>query len=167
MRKLLYIFTLLLVVGVTSCSIPLSKESYLEKLDLFVSEVSENYKTYSDKDWEKKTEKFEKFSGEWYEKFKDDFTWKEKIKVAANIAKFSYYKTLSQLSSTAKDLFDTFNVKEAKEKVKNYIQNDMGNGLNHFYEEALKAGSAAGETLTEILEDLQNNLEQLLDTDDE
>ena len=70
MRQLLYIS--LIAIIATSCSTPLNKESYLKKFDAFVSEVSENCKTYSDKDWEKKTEKYEKFSGEWYEKFKND-----------------------------------------------------------------------------------------------
>ena len=86
MRKLVYISIIILLV--VNCSTPLSKENYLEKFDAFISKVSENYKTYSAKDWEKKTEKFEKFSSEWYEKFKDDFIWQEKVKITINKTKF-------------------------------------------------------------------------------
>jgi len=110
MKKLIYISCVAFLAA--SCSVPLSKESYLEKFDAFIVEVSENHKTYSGEEWKKKTEKFEKFSGEWYEKFKDDFTLQEKIKITANNAKFYYYKALNQSSSVIKELFDVLNIDE-------------------------------------------------------
>ena len=159
MRKLLYISIIALMA--ISCSTPLSKESYLEKFDTFTSEVSENYKIYSKKEWKKKTEEFEKFSNKWYKKFKADLTWQEEAKVTANKTKFIYYKALGQSSSAIKGLFDVLNVKEIKEKAQYYIDNNMENDLNQLYEEARKAGSAAEENVTEILKDLQVNVEKL------
>ena len=94
MKRLLYIAAI--AVLATSCSVPLSKVSYMNKFDSFVSEVSENHKRYSDKDWEKKTKTYKKFSGKWYNKFKPDFTIKDEIAIKAYQVKFNYYRTLNQ-----------------------------------------------------------------------
>ena len=166
MKKLHCISVALLVFVATSCSTPMSKESYLEKFDAFVSEISKDYKTYSDKEWEKKTEEFEKFSGSWYEKFKDDFTLRENLKITAYTAKFQYYKTLSQSSSAFKELLDIFNVNEWKEKAQSCI-NTVEADLNHLSEEIIKAGNAAEETLSEIFKDWQVDIEYREEEDDE
>ena len=144
-----------------SCSTPLSKESYLKKYETFVSDVSENYESYTGKDWTKKTERYEKFSGEWYEKFKNDFTWQEKLKITGLETKFQYYRFLGQSSSTIKDLLKALNIKEIKEKVQYYIKNDMESDLNQLYEEARKAGGAAEKAVMGILKELQVDIEGL------
>lgn len=152
---------IVLVVAMTSCSTPMSKESYLKKFDGFVSEVANNHKTYSEKDWQKKDEKYEKFSGEWYEKFKDDFTLKERLKITTNIAKYQYYSKLSQAKSTIKEMLEAFNAKEMKENVQSLVNSGMEAELKQLYEEARKAGKAAEEALTEILNELQVNIDEL------
>ena len=53
---------------------PTCKESYMEMFSTFITYVSRNHKTFSDKEWERKTEQFEKFSGEWHNKFRHEFT---------------------------------------------------------------------------------------------
>lgn len=159
MRKSHYI--LIISMLVVSCSTPLSKEGYLEKFETFVSEVAEKHDTYSDKEWAKKTEKYEKFSGEWYEKFKNDFTWQEKLKITGFQTKFHYYKVLNQSSSAIKELLTALNFKEIKEKVQYYVKNDMEDDLNLLYEEARKAGGAAEKAVMEILKELQVNIEEL------
>jgi len=159
MKRILFILIFAFVA--TGCSTPLSKDRYLKNFDTFISEVSENYKNYSDKDWEQKTEKFQKFSVGWYEKFKDDFSWKEKLKIATFHTKFHYYSTLGQTSSAFKELLETLNVQEIKSKVRDFINNDMEAELNQLYEEARKAGKAAEEAITEILNELQISIEEL------
>ena len=154
-------FILLIYLMVVSCSTPLSKESYLKKFDTFVSEISSNHESYSGKDWAKKTERYEKFSGDWYEKFKDDFTWQEKLKITGLKTKYQYYRVLSQSSVAIKELLNTLNIKEIREKVQFYIKNDMENDLSLLYEEACKAGGAAEKAVMEILKELQVNIEEL------
>jgi len=160
-------WTKILITGVvlvclSSCA-PMSKESYLKKYNNFISEISDNYKSYSDKMWEKQTKKYEKFTGKWYEKFKGDFTLLEKAKIKVNETKFHYYKTLSRSSATIKEWFDALNVNEIKEKAQYYINNNMEDDLKQLYDEARKAGSTAEKTITEILNDLQVNIEKLKD----
>ena len=157
-NRFISFFILICLLG--ACS-PMSKESYLKKYDAFMSEVSEKYKNYDDATWKKQTEQHNKFSGEWYEKFSDDLTWQEKLKVTGFRAKFYYYKTLQQSSSSVRELLDGLDIDKIKENVQYYINNDMKDALNQLYEEACKAGDAAAEAITEILNELQVNLDKL------
>jgi len=150
MKKLFFIPILIIVFITASCSIPMSKESYLKKFDAFISEVSENYKTYSDKDWKKKTEKYEKFSGVWYDKFKKDFTLKDEIVIKAKQAKWYYCRGFSSVN----DFFESINIKEMKEQVQYYLDNDMQDDLQKLYDDAKKAGKDAQEAVAEIYEEL-------------
>ena len=158
--KILTALTFFVLLGV-SCSTPASKEKYLKKFDAFVSEVVENHDSYTDEEWEKMTEKYEKFSGEWYDKFKDDFTTKEKISVRAIQAKFNYYLILDQSVSGVKQMFDSFSVKELNEQVQYYINNNMQDDLQKFYKDVQKAGKDTEEVLLEILKELNVNIDDL------
>ena len=159
MKKSLYISILLFLT--TSCSVPLNKESYLKKFDAFISEVSNNYKTYDDKAWTKQTEKYEKFSGEWYNKFKDDFTLKDEIAIKANQTKWYYYRNMNMATSTIRLFFESLNVKEMKKQVQYYIANNMQSDLQKFYNDAQKASKDAKEALIGILEELNVNIDEL------
>lgn len=72
--KLSVLFSLILI----SCQ-TMTKESYLEDYKSFITEVRENHTEYSPKDWSKKSAKFNDFSSKWYDKYKDELTWKERI----------------------------------------------------------------------------------------
>jgi len=159
MRKIPYI--LFIAIMVFSCSTPLSKESYLKKFEAFTAKVSDKGESYSKKDWIKATERYEKFSGEWYEKFKDDFTWQEKLKITGLKTKFQYYRVLYQSTAAIKDLLNALNIKDIKEKIQYYINHNMENDLSQLYNEAIKAGGAAEKAVMEILKELQVNIEEL------
>jgi len=158
MKKLLYL--LIVATVAVSCSTPMSKESYLKKFDNFISEISENHKTYDENDWQKMAEKYAKFSGEWYEKFKNDFTLKDHIAIKANQAKWYYYSVLNETISV-KELLESLDVKGIKEQVQYYIDNNMQDDLQKFYEEAKKIGEGALTAITEILDELEVKIKSL------
>jgi hypothetical protein len=161
MKRCTKFFLVAAAILLMSACAPMSKESYLEKFDDFITDVSENYKSYDEKDWEKVTEKYEKFSGEWYDKFSDQFTLKDQIKIKANQAKWLYYSNLNGVTSTVKQLFESLDVKGMKKQVQYYIDNNMQSDLQKFYEDATKAGKDAQEAVTEILEELNVKLDEL------
>jgi hypothetical protein len=143
-----------------ACS-PMSKESYMDKLDSFVTEVSDNYETYDDKMWKKQTEKYEKFLGEWHDKFKDEFTIKDRVTIKANQVKWHYYRNLDDATSTVKQLFDALDVKGMKKQLQYYIDNNMQSDLQDFYEYAIKTGKDTEEAVTEILKELNVKIDEL------
>jgi hypothetical protein len=137
-----------------SCS-PQSKESYLTRYDAFINEVGKNRQLYTDAEWETKNREFEQFANEWYEKFKDDFTWKEELKLAANKVKYNYYRFTKESSNFLKDLFDDPDIKELRTQIKFYVDNQMDDDIAKLVEEAKKAGKEAEAIVTEILNDLK------------
>jgi hypothetical protein len=152
--------TCVVVLCLAACS-PTSKESYLKKYNLFVSEVSGNYKTYDDEAWVKQTEKYKKFSDEWYNKFKDEFTLKEQIAIKANQAKWHYYRNLNEATSTVKQLLDTLDLAGIKKQLQYYIDNNMQSDLQKFYEDVQRAGKDAQEAISGILKELNVKIDDL------
>jgi hypothetical protein len=142
----------------TAC---MNKDSYMANFEKFIADTGNNYSDYSDKDWQEKDTEYKNFSEKWYEKFKDELTMKEKVKITGYQVKYNYYRTLNQASSVFNSLFETLNVDKIRQEVQYYIDNNMQSDLEKFYDEARKAGKAAEETVTEILEELKVNVDEL------
>lgn len=159
-RNTKHLYVAIIMIVIAACS-PMTKESYLEKYDSFIFEISENNKIYTEKDWKQQTEKYDKFSGEWYDKFKDEFTLKDEITIRANQAKWLYYSNLSSVTSTVKQLFESLDVKGMKKQIEYYIDHDMTSDLQKFYEDATKAGKEAQDAVTEILKELNVEIDEL------
>ncbi|MDR2129747.1 MAG: hypothetical protein LBP56_01035 [Odoribacteraceae bacterium] len=155
-----HLVTCAVIACVVACS-PMSKEAYLEKYNAFISEISEHHESYDDETWEKQSEKYEKFSGEWYDQFKEELTLKDQITVKANQAKWYYYRNLNEATSTIKHLLDALDVKGIKKQIQYYIDNDMQSDLQKFYEDAKKAGKDAVKAVTEILNELNVKMENI------
>jgi hypothetical protein len=162
MRRYVFVYGLFLILAliVAGCSY-YSKESYLKGFEEFIADVSQNHKSYDDKKWEKQTARYEKFTGEWYEKFKDDLTVAEKVTITSHKVKFNYFKKADQTSSAIQSLFDALKVDDIKEQLQYYIENDMQDEIQQFYNEARKAGKEVESTVTDILKDLEVNINEL------
>ena len=158
-KKLFYFIAIALMA--VSCSVLMSKESYMKKFDAFVKEVSEKHQTYSAKDWEKHAATYKKFSEVWYEKFKNDLTLKDEIAIKANQVKYNYYYALGQTGSSIKDLINSIDAKALKEQVQFYINNNMKSDLQTIYDEARKAGKEAESSLAEIFKELNIKIDDL------
>ncbi|MDR1169816.1 MAG: hypothetical protein LBK97_03175 [Prevotellaceae bacterium] len=148
------IFVVMLVA--VSCG-PQSKESYMNKYELFIKEVGKNKERYTDKDWKQKDREFEQLSGELYRKFKDDMTWKDELILAANKVKYNYY-IVAREASFFKKLLDGLNVDEIKSQVKFYIDNKMEDDITALVKEAKKAGRDAEAIVNKVLNDLKVNI---------
>ena len=163
--KLIKIFKNCLIISIailflTACG-PISKESYIEKFDEFVTHVSENYNSYTEKDWKKASKKYEKFSGKWYSKFENEYTLIEEIKIKANQARWHYYRNLNDITSTALQLLESLDLNGIKKQVQYYIDNNMLNDLQKFYEDATKAGKNAEDALSKIFNELNIKIDEL------
>ncbi len=161
MKTSLKILVLILVtLTVISCR-PFSKESYLEKYDKFISEVSEKSASYTDKDWEKADEKFKKFNTDWYDHFKEDLTLKEKLTTTKYNVQYSYYKAMPQ----AMDLFNTYlkgDYEKVKERIKYYKENKMDKDIDALLKLAKESGESSlnkiKEIINEVDKEINNNL---------
>jgi len=155
------IVSLMLILLITSCA-PQSKESYLKDYKEFISEVNEESKNYSEQDWEKADEKYEKYTGEWYEKFEDEFTWKEDV----ILTKYQFQYNLTKIKRNSTDFFNSFireDYEQLKEQIKYYSENEMNEDIEYILKQATEFGESATETVEDILKELDIELDELQD----
>jgi len=154
MKRISIISLIILLVFAISCSAPQSKDSYLEKFGNFIQEVQNEHLTYNDEDWNQSDLKFERFTGEWYDKFSDELVLSDEVTIKGYQAQYYLYKA----SDGTNDFFDEYlkdDFERLREDVKYYIENDMENDLQKLIEKAEEAGDTAVYILNEIIEDLK------------
>ncbi|NOQ25508.1 MAG: hypothetical protein GQ564_09135 [Bacteroidales bacterium] len=76
----------------SSCSISLTKDDYLNEYELFVLEIKQNWKSYSNNDWNRMEVKNEKFFNDDYKKFAGVLKPNELIRVYRFNFVYKFYK---------------------------------------------------------------------------
>lgn len=150
-------FILCVAIVMMSCS-PFTKDGYLDQYAEFMEEISVASSDYTEPDWAKADEKFQRFSEEWFNKFSSELTDSEKMTLAGYQLKYAYYKGLSKSGDWFKGL---------KKSVGNLIQNigpEVSNGLKHL-ENELKEMS---DTLSweQLLDDAAKQIEDAVESYD-
>lgn len=136
MKKLFYSF--LAIVFLFSCA-PSSKDTYIADYKKFINRVSDEYKTYNEKDWDRAQRKLDKFSGEWYDKFSTELSTKEKITVTGYKAKFNYLCALGKSGNAINDIVDSFKENGGSE-LEEYVDEELEDDINDVVKEAEKVG---------------------------
>ena len=155
--KLKNIAILFAIVLITSCS-PQSKESYLKRYEKFISEVKMNSTNYTEADWIKIDEKFERFSKEWYSKFEEDLTWKEQLLIAKYNVQYNTFKSKTEIIDFY-NLFIKEDYEELKKQIKEYSENDMKEDMQFLIEQANEIGEDAIKAIEDIMKELDINIE--------
>ncbi len=134
----------------------MSKDAYLQDFNEFISEVSENCRTYTEEDWADRTETYNLLTGEWYEKFELELTTKEELKIASWILKWQYCNTLVRGLSDVEESVKSFDVEAFKQEAKYYIDNNMMDDIQRICEETVKLGEEAEQAVMDIINELNN-----------
>lgn len=103
LSKMIYCVAVLLSFSIFSCA-PLTKESYMEDYAGFIDQVTQESKNYDEKEWVEIEEDYEKFSGKWREKFKDEFTNAEKLM----LTKYEVQFNVVRVKKTSTGIMDMF-----------------------------------------------------------
>lgn len=154
-KAVVYAMLIVVIVLVTSCFAPTTKEAYLKQFESFVENVGEDYHDYSKNDWKYANERFQKFSKEWHVKFEDDFTLKEKLKVAGLIVKYKSYKGGSKIEEFYDDVLKE-DVDKMKDKIEYYIENDMTGDLENLKKGAKEIGDSLLKVVEDIIDEINN-----------
>ena len=147
---LLFIFSILLI---NSCSAPWSKEEYLDDYASFIDEVASEYKSYTSKDWKKQDAKYAKFNGEWYKKFKKEYTWKEEVILAKYTVQYNIYNVKGDIDDLFTSVFGTRD--EIEKKIKYYVENNMEEDLEFLIKQAQEISEATEKLILELIEKYQ------------
>ncbi len=116
-----FTISILLFPILTGCDSlpPFTADGYVERFSKFVAEVEKKHKEYSDKDWEAADKKFETYSSEYLEKFKDELTPEQKKMVNQLQGQYTAFKT----AGTATEIIEAIkeSLENAVEKTKGFI----------------------------------------------
>ncbi len=99
---------LIIVFGAVSCSF-YSKDAYLEDFASFVTEVEQNYQSYSEEDWLNADQKYEEYVGETYNNFRAELTNDDKKQVGKLKTKFQTVKIKHEAGQIMDDVSDGIN----------------------------------------------------------
>lgn len=136
-----------------SCK-PQTKETYLEDYKSFISDIRQNHESFDKNEWIKVEEQFNQYTGEFYDKYKNDFTWKEQLLLTKLQVEYNLYSVNDGATNLVKDLFKNDQFKQLKEKLSYYAENNMEKDINKLVEEVSQLGGEAQNTLIQLLDDL-------------
>ena len=147
MRKLFLMLQLLLLL--VACA-PATKEAYLNDYKSFIERVGDERKEYGEAKWAAVRAEYKLYSDEWYKKFEDELTVKERMQVAGYEAKFAYYTAAKKTSEAFDDMMESLRSSDMnglRSQIEEYVKEDMDDDIEELYKEAKKIG---GETLKEV-----------------
>lgn len=152
------IFVLATIHFLTSCSAPLSKESYIKDFEEFDQLVSSEFENYDSVTWVRTDEKYHKFSNDWYNKFKEDMTLNEKMKINSIKMKYKGYKTYSKFNALYEQ-YTQDDIESIKMDIEYYIDNGMDEDIEKILESAEQAGDSVFKVIEKILDDLDYEIQ--------
>lgn len=153
--KIVYFLMLSFIVA---CA-PFSKEKYLERYEKFMDEVTQNYSSYNEDQRKEAQKEYDKFNEEWYNKFKDDLSFDEKLKLTGYTIRFNLMKAGAEVGK----LYDSYlksDIDELKKRIDYYVKNDMEKDLNAILDEAKKTSDEFYNEIIRLKEEAQNELEK-------
>ncbi len=134
---------------------PATKEAYLSDFEKFVERVDKYHEDYNKKDWQWADSRFQKYSEEWYEKFENQLTDKEEVKIFELKLKYTAFKNKNSLEKIYRKLIKK-DVDEAKEKIDDYIEKDLDEDVEKLIDGATEIGDSAVRVLEEAIEKIEN-----------
>lgn len=140
---------------IISCT-PATKDDYMAEYAEFIESVEEKKNQDEVTDWETFDKKYDYYSEELYEKFKDDLTLKDVIKVNAYKLRFEAQR---HKSSFFDSLFSKEDINEVRSKLEDYIKNDMDKDVDKLVEEAQRVSEEFGQAVKDLAEELKRELE--------
>ena len=148
---------LILIVGLSGCYKTIdTKESYLKEYKSFVDEVKTNKNSYSEEDWKKKDETFDRFSKELYDKLENELTFFEQARVARYSIIYGSTRGIKALDKALEDGEIEDAIDDLTEYFDKDLEKDIDNvvkDLKEIWDEELK------DDLSEKLKELKTKLE--------
>jgi hypothetical protein len=106
MKKLFLSIAIALLM--TACA-PSTKQDYMAEFGEFVETISEQSSEYDADDWVSADAEFDKYVGEWYNRYEPEMSLSDKMQVVAWTTAYNYHKGVSKAGSAIDELGNDFN----------------------------------------------------------
>ena len=142
--SLFVIFALILA----SCKPELTKQSYLDQYNQFISEVNEK-RNNPNFNWNKYDSQFERLSQTLYERFENELALSEKVTCRRNELSYLVMRSQNEMSVLKGVFIDE--LKKSQEQLENYIENNMHDDLNFLLQEVSNIKALTFRVLNQVL----------------
>lgn len=106
MKKLFLSIAIALLM--TACA-PLTKQDYMAEFGEFIETVSVKSSEYNTDDWASADAEFDKFLGEWYDKYEPEMTLSDKMQIVAWTTAYNYHKGVGKTGDAINELENDIN----------------------------------------------------------
>ena len=144
-----------LIFSATSCFAPTSIADYLDRFERFVREVEKNKSKFKESDWEWANKRYSKFTGFYYERFRDELNGEQKIKVTLLKGRYLAAKGSSSLGRLIQE-----NLKKEVDKLGKDVQKYLDENLEKDLEEISKGAREIGDSAVRVVEEVLKELKK-------
>lgn len=139
----------------SSCTAPLSKEAYLGEFQEFVADIEQSRYKDDNAFWMKNLELYRKFVGPCYDKFADDFTWREELEIGQLKLRFGVMHSSYMATRLAKDARKDYAL--LQDELQFYVENDMQNDIDFILDNARRSGEVIYAEISNLLNKIEND----------
>lgn len=161
-----YLFFVIVIILVSACG-PANKDAYLHQFEDFVAEVASNGKEYDAGDWEWAEKEFDKFSGRYYDQFREELSWREAARVKKYEIQYYYYSSSQKVVTAFDELFSDEGQEKLIHQVEFYVEHEMEDDLRLLVLKAEEKSIRAKQKVMSIIKDLGYSLERVEPADTE
>lgn len=126
----------------------------MDDYEAFIEEVQEDHKAYSADDWKEKDEQFEQYAEDWANKFEEELTLTDQLKVAKHAITYAVLSAKQQTGGILREILEDDDIQDLRKELKYYADNEMDEDIEKIVEEAGKLGEEASKAVEEILKEL-------------
>lgn len=153
------IFTLTLVMlALSSCLIPASKERYLANFERFINNVEKNSPEFKRKDWRWAEKRYRLYSDNWYEKFREEFSLKEQLQIAGLKIRYQALKEGSRKRRIVDEKLAE-DLEKLGEDMGKYFDENLERDVDKLTKGAREIGDSAVKVVEDILKEIRKKKE--------
>jgi hypothetical protein len=144
----------LVMLVVSSCVIPVSKERYLANFERFVNNVEKNSKDFKRKDWRWADKRYRLYSDNWYEKFREELTLKEQLQIAGMKIRYMALKEGSKMRRIVDEKLAE-DIEKLGEDMGKYFDENLERDVDRLTKGAREIGDSAVKVVEDILKEIR------------
>ena len=148
MKLIKFSFFIIFTLVLASCKPELTKQSYLNQYNQFITEVNEK-RNNPNFNWGKYDTQFERLSQTLYDRFENELTFSEKVTCRRNELTYLLIRSQNEMSVLKGVFIDE--LKKAHEQLENYIENNMYDDLNFLLQEVNNIKTLTFRALNQVL----------------
>jgi len=148
----------LVILIVSSCLIPASKERYLANFERFVNNVEKNSKEFKRKDWRWADKRYRLYSDNWYEKFREELSLKEQLQIAGMKIRYQALKENSKMQRIVDEKLAE-DLEKLGEDMGKYFDENLERDMDRLTKGAREIGDSAVKVVEDILKEIRKKKE--------